>query len=458
MLTVASRPEATADPPESQNPAAPERIRVEPVRPDLPVWPLTLLFAGFPVFWLLGLGAFAAPIAATTMIAHMMLRGGIRSPRGYGVWLLFLIWMFFAGTQIDTFGRGIGFVFRSLNYGAATVIFLYVFNSSRVRLPVRRMVGLVTLFWVWVVIGGFLGVLMPKFGLTTPFEMMLPKSIASNDYVRDLVHPRMAEIQQPWGAPTPYNRPRAPFPYTNAWGSHYALLFPFVVLMVTWARPAVRFLLVGLMAASLVPAFATLNRGMFLAVVAGVLYTAVRYLQRGHVRWPAAVIALMSLGGIVALLGGVVSGVSSRTTYSSTSSDRIGLYVETFVRTLDSPILGYGAPRPSEQYVVSVGTQGQFWNVMFSYGFPGLALFCGCLWLLAWRTRRVRADRLLWLHAVLVMCSFMLFYYGLDQTELVLIFIAAALVLREPQSARPGLPGVRRITGVRAAVRQGGRG
>ncbi|WP_433477119.1 O-antigen ligase family protein [Spirillospora sp. CA-142024] len=421
-----------SDPGEREAPPA------TPARKDLPAWPLGLLFIAFPVWWLLGLGAFAAPIAASVMALHLMLRGGTRVPPRFGLWVMFLVWMIAAGTQIDTFGRGVGFLFQFMNYGSATVVFVYAYNCSLKRLPIRRALGMVVVFWVWVVIGGFLGVLLPKVGLTTPFERILPDAIKSNDYVQALVHPQFAEIQQPWGAPKPYNRPRAPFPYTNSWGGHFALLFPFVVLYITQARMFTRLVLVGLMAASLIPAFATLNRGMFLAILAGVLYTAIRFLRRGHVRWPAMVIALVVIGGIAALLSGVGAGINSRTEYSSTNNDRLGLYTETFVRTLDSPVLGYGAPRPSENFVVSVGTQGEFWHLMFSYGFPGLVFFCAWIWWLALRTRGVRPDSLLWLHAVQVMASLMLFYYGLDQTELVLVFVAAALILRGSAGGKAG--------------------
>ncbi|TDD90180.1 O-antigen ligase domain-containing protein [Actinomadura darangshiensis] len=445
MVTTA--PRRPAAPPTASGPGSPYPLADDdeeaappaaPSRRELPAWPLTLLFVGFPVWWLLGLGAFAAPIAASVMAMHMLLRGGVRVPRRFGIWVLFLVWVIAAGTQIDSFGRAVGFVFTYMNYAAASVVFVYVYNCPRDRLPIRRVLGMVVVFWVWVVIGGFLGVLLPKMGMTTPFERVLPGAIKGNEYVHDLVHPQFAEIQQPWGAPRPYNRPRAPFPYTNAWGSHFALLFPFVVLYVTQARSTVRMMLIGLMCASLVPAFATLNRGMFLAIVVGVLYTAIRYLSRGHVRWPAMVIALMVVGGIAALLSGVGAGIDSRTEYSSTTNDRLGLYTESFVRTLESPVLGYGAPRPSNTYVVSVGTQGEFWHLMFSYGFPGLLFFCGWIWLLAMRTRRVLPDSLLWLHAVLVMASFMLFYYSLDQTELVLVFLAAALILRGSAGGTPG--------------------
>lgn len=416
---------------------------------ELPSWPLALLFAGYPVFWLLGLGALAAPIAGTVMLAHLLLlRPAARVPRGFGFWLLFLLWTLVAATQLDTTGRIIGFGFRFLNFSSATVIFVYIYNSTRERLPSRRVVGLMVVFFLWVVAGGLLGVLMPDGSLSTPFEKVLPGSVMANEYVRDLVHPTFAEVSWPWEAPSPYQRPRAPFAYTNNWGGHFALLIPYVLLMMTWVR---RFwskvLLAGLLAISLVPAFATLNRGMFLAVLVGVVYTAMRFFLRGHVRWPTAIFGLLAVGLIASLLAGLGQNINSRVENSETNTGRVGIYTETFNRTLKAPILGYGGPRPSQTLVVAAGSQGQFWNVMFSYGFPGLALYCLWLWSLAWRTRSP-ADPLLWMHAVLVMASFMLFYYGFDQTELVACFVAAALIMRaagDPRRPaprpRPSVPG-----------------
>jgi hypothetical protein len=140
------------------------------------------------------------------------------------------------------------------------------------------------------------------------------------------------------------------------------------------------------------------------------------------------------------LLARVADGVSSRVQYSETNSGRIDIYTEAFERTLKSPLLGYGAPRPSLHLVISVGTQGQFWNLMFCYGFPGLAFFCFWLGLLAWRTRRAAPDPLLWLHVVPVVACTMILFYGLDQTELVVIFVAASLVFREMAAVPPAPP------------------
>nr|BFE85704.1 hypothetical protein GCM10020093_083050 [Planobispora longispora] len=105
--------------------------------------------------------------------------------------------------------------------------------------------------------------------------------------------------------------------------------------------------LLGLLAtASLVPAFATLNRGMLLAVAFALAYAALRYAAKGHLAGLVAMVAAGVVGVTVAYLTGVADGITSRTSVSGSNDDRVGIYLEAFQRTLESPILGYGAPRP----------------------------------------------------------------------------------------------------------------
>ncbi|GAA4104609.1 O-antigen ligase family protein [Nonomuraea soli] len=398
----------------------------------MPVWPLYLLFAGYPLWWSLGLGSFAAVLLAVPMMLVLVIRGGIRVPRGFGLWMVFLLLAVAAASRIDTPERLVGLVFRLMTYAGATVVFVYVYNLPRERLPLRRLVALVVVFWLWVVAGGFLGYLFPEGSLSTPMEHLLPGSLTGNSYVRDLVHPRFAEIQWPYGAPEPFQRPSAPFPYTNAWGSHFALLMPFVLLLMTTGSRRVRIVLGVVAAASLVPAFATLNRGMLLALGAGLVYVAVRFAVRGRLGLLVATAGLLVAAGAGAYASGVGDSIDVRTDHSTTTAGRQAVYTESFLATVESPVLGYGGPRPSRTLPISMGTQGHFWNVMFSFGFPALGLFCAVLWGLAWRTRSPATDERLWLHAVPVMAGFMIFYYGFDGgLQLVIVFTAAAALLRE---------------------------
>src|SRR5690606_31231392 len=98
----------------------------------------------------------------------------------------------------------------------------------------------------------------------------------------------------------------------------------------------------------------------------------------------------VATGAVVVWLG-VGSRLEDRTTTSSSTEDRASLYRETFDRTLDSPLFGYGAPRPSvTEGLPSAGTQGHIWMVMFSHGLPALAVFLLALVWFVIATARVR--------------------------------------------------------------------
>ena len=92
--------------------------------------------------------------------------------------------------------------------------------------------GLVTL-WYTVVILGWLATFFPEVRITTPMSFVIPGGILQNPLVKDYVLPPLAEVQMPWGAPEPYMRPAAPFPYANSWGLAFAFLTPVVITVMT---------------------------------------------------------------------------------------------------------------------------------------------------------------------------------------------------------------------------------
>jgi hypothetical protein len=176
---------------------------------------------------------------------------------------------------------------------------------------------------------------------------------------------------------------------------------------------------------------ATSNRGMFLALGLALGYGAVRLALRGRA---LALVAVGVGGGMVAALliwGGVLESIAQRQLAGNTSEGRWKLYVETVRRTIESPILGFGAPRPSTWSEISVGTQGQIWFVMFSFGFVGLVLFLTFLWGSALRTFHVPGSAGLWLHVVLVTTSVLVAFYSLDAIMLPAVVCIAALLLRQ---------------------------
>jgi hypothetical protein len=414
---------------------APRSGRVAPAR-VLPAWPAVLVFVGFPVFWVLGLGAFATALCAVPMAALLWARRDVRLPVGFALWVLFVLWVGIAALQVDDPLRLVGYGVRLSNYLGATVLFVYVYNCRTVELPTRRMLLAAAAFFAFVVFGGYLGVLVPSGRLTTPLSAVLPGAVAANEYVSALVRPAFAEVQQPYGSPTTFSRPAAPFAYTNGWGCNIALLVPLVLASMSGATRRARVVLTVLLVAALVPAFATLNRGMYLAIAAGLGYAALRLALRGRVVPLAGVLLAGSLAAAVAVGSGVAAALGQRLQYSDTNDTRMLLYREAFEGTLASPLLGNGSPRPSAVVDISVGTQGQVWNVMFSYGFPALLFFIGWFVWAAWASRRWETVADLWVHVCLVVALMTTFYYGYDGPQLTVAMVAAALALR--RTRRPG--------------------
>lgn len=408
-------------------------------RAELPVWPLWLLFGGFPVFWVLGLGGFVAQIAALPMAGYLLASRGFRIPRGYGVWMLFLLWMLFSGIEVSGAARVLGFIYRATLYFSATVVFLYVYNSSSRRLPINRAAAMATTFLAFVVVGGLLGAVAPYHTLHTPFGAALPASIARNDLVAKLVNPPFAQVlnsQYVHVAP----RPAAPFPYTNVWGVNFALLVPFVVAwMSTTRRVRTRIFLIGLTIAALIPAVLTSNRGMLLGLSIGFFYAAVRFAARGHGR---ALVVILVFGAIA---GGLFSALhlgsrlDNRLATSQSNTSRSAVYAATLDQTEKSPVLGFGAPAPSTVSVNApdLGTQGQLWTVLYSSGFPGVTLFVLALGFFAWATRRPTDAAGMWMHVVTIIALSVIVVYQMEATELVLLMMATALALRERPPSRP---------------------
>ncbi|HEU5271163.1 MAG TPA: O-antigen ligase family protein [Jatrophihabitans sp.] len=420
---------AIARPPRQLPAASPSRLSARPPG-QLPAWPLYLLFAAFPLWWVTGLAAFAVILVAVPMAVLLLQRGRTAVPPAFWLWVGFLVWACAAALELSSGTRLIGFGVRMSNYLGSTVVFLYVYNA-RERLTDRTVLRVLLLFFAFVVFGGYLGMLLPHGSLHTPAESLLPKNIAQNEYVHSLVHPSFAEVQQPYGSPRAFYRPSAPFPYTNSWGCNVALLVPLVIASITMARRrGARLVPLALLAAACLPAFATLNRGMFLALGVLLGYAALRLAARGQLVPLVTIVAGTALGLVTAISTGVLADLQTRLHYSRTNLGRQTIYREAFDGALQSPVFGHGAPQPSQTLTVSVGTQGQVWNVMYSYGFIALAIFMGWFvlaMLLSWRAGN---QARLWMHAGLFVCCLTFFYYGYDGIQLTVAMVTAALALR----------------------------
>jgi hypothetical protein len=392
-----------------------------------------VLFAGYGGWWVLGLGAFAVPLVAVMMAALLVVSRRVVVPTGFVLWALFLAFAAAAAVELDAGVRFVGFGVRMANYLGAGVVLLYVVNCSRSRTSDRLVVMAMIGYLATVVVGGWLGVLVPTGRLTTPTELLLPGGLTNNDYVRALVHPSFSEVQRPYGSPVLFTRPSAPFAYTNGWGCNMALLVPFAAAALALGRRRQRFLVAGLLGAALVPAFATLNRGMFLAVLIAAAYATVRYGLRGRFGPLLVLTGGLAFAAAVGAVTGVAGQLAMRLQYSQTNVGRMTIYREAFSGALASPVLGNGSPRPSSTLNISIGTQGQLWNVMFSYGFFALAAYLGWFAYAVWFSRRASTPLLLWMHIALVLALLPTVYYGYDGPPLAGAVVAAGLVMRPPE-------------------------
>jgi O-antigen/teichoic acid export membrane protein len=400
---------------------------------ELPMWPLWMFFAGFPVMWVLGLGGFVNQIAAIPMFAYLAVVRPIRLPRGFGVWLLFLIWMTVTVVEVHGGSRIVGFIYRATLYYGATVAFVYVYNCSPRRLTLARLCTMASVFLGFVVLGGYLGIVAPHHVLSTPFGKILPAHFVHNDLVNKLVKPPFAQVSNSTYfhlAP----RPAAPFPYTNDWGVNFALLVPFVLaLLAVTKRPRVRIAMIGLLTLGLIPALLTLNRGMLLGLGVGLAYAAVRFAFRGNARGLLVLGIALAIGVTLMSTLHFQSRLHSRETQSQSTDTRASVYRATYDEVKQSPVLGYGAPSTSTVSTTGpdLGSQGQFWMVLYSAGFPGALLFVVSLFEFAWRTRKPATGPMLWMHVVPVIAISVLLFYRMQATELVLVMVATAIAMRD---------------------------
>lgn len=399
-------------------------------RASLPAWPVLTLLWGFPVFWALGATVITGVLLTVVMLSFLAHSRMVRFVPGVYAFTAFFIWVIPCAIMIDSTARMLGLVYRFSILAIVGTAFVYTISAGS-SLSRRRIVNGLTFVWFFVIAGGLLGLAFPEVRLSTPVGLLLPESLTSNDYVHDLFFPPFAEIQHPWGSPQTFVRPSAPFPYANSWGVAIVLLTPVAVacFLMTKSRPLRVAIVMGL-AAMIGPAMATGNRGMFAGLALAAVYVVVRLAVRDRAA-PVLTIAVLGVAGTAVLIGnGLLDQIATRQHYGDSSGTRFSLYEETIRRTLQSPLLGYGAPRPSPAHEVSLGTQGYIWMLMFSFGFVGLALFLTFLWGTTLRTIRAPGDVDLVLHSVLVVASGIIAVYGLDIMQFLTIMLVAAMLLR----------------------------
>jgi hypothetical protein len=416
-------------------------------------WSLLLMFGGLFVWWLLGLSGVIQAILAIPLLAALLLRKDLRMPRILWAWLLFVGWMLLSALQIDDFNKALTFSWRASIYLASTVIFLFVFNAPRRDLPARRIVYVLAGFWVLTVVGGLLGMAFPNRALPSVLGSVLPGRIQGSAFVHALVTPSTTGGNAFAG--TGIFRVKAPFIYTNQWGSAFALTLPFAFAALGTMRSGLwRKALIALIILSIVPLVFSLDRGSWLSAAAGVTYGVFRLAgaRGGRSVRLARTLRVMLVGG--ALVGVLValtplgSLILLRVNAGYGDRHRATLYESSLILVERSPLLGYGGPvelsvlNPSAPPGPSVGTHGTFWTVLVSNGIPAMLFFVGWFVLAFAKTRKrlpegagLDDNARFWAHVALLAAIVQLGYYELLPWGLPIVMVAAAVALREASPA-----------------------
>lgn len=403
-----------------------------------PGWPVYALFLGFPLWWVLGLGSFVWPILAVPMLLSLLSGGDVRMPRGFGWWLLFIGWIVVSGTQLTDAGRLGAYLYRGSIYVSATVLFLYLYNAPRDAVPAKKIIVTLTLFWMFVVFGGYLGTLFPSVKFSTLAYKVIPAGLGDTSL-------------QAWLQPTFANRgeasrilgyqigrPAAPFAYTNMWGSNFALLVPFVIM--SWAhvkKNSWKLLTTGALAASIVPLVSSLNRGTWLSLGLGLLYAASLFALKGRTKPFIGVVSILVVAVGLSFLPPIHRVIVDRLHHGHSDEAREDLYSEAIARVKERPVLGFGAPVESQidPTKPSVGTHGQFWLLIVSTGIPGAIFFLAWFGLALWRSRKGSVEIGQWCNVVIMIALIQISFYELLPAQLHIVMIAAALAMRELQPA-----------------------
>ncbi|MGQ5264211.1 O-antigen ligase family protein [Micromonospora sp. ZYX-F-536] len=427
-------------------------VPLPPPPPRLPGWPLLIMFGLVPLWWLAGAFYLVWPLLGAVLLAMLIVRGRVPLPPATGIWLLFLTLVLLSATRLSSPVSLLPFGLRLGYYLTALVVGVYVYVYARERADLAAALVPVCLFWFGLVALGWLGVVAPRFALTTPVEMLLPAGVAGHPYMQDLVHVTAAEYSEL--SLNPIYRPAAPFPYTNNYGSAYAMTLPCVVAYTMLRRGGIlRWALLVSLPLSLAPAFLTLNRVMFASLGVGLAVLGARAALRGNVRVGASVVGVLLLGGLTTFLIPIGELIGNRVASSDTNSDRFSLYAEVIRRIGDSPWLGYGAPVSVDTVAaqVPVGTQGQLWTVLFSHGVPALLCFLAWFVTVTVICARARSAPGQWLAVVPVVCLVQIPFYGMaDPTITVAYFAVAVAMALTEREAGPGrrAPATRGLTAV----------
>lgn len=438
----------------------PARVMTRPAvwRPR-PGWPLAVIFIGFPVWWLLGLGMLIFLIMSVPMGVHLWKRRHrLLAPRGFGTWLFFVVWVVLGVGVLwadapgavpgGSLGRLLPFAWRIAWYLASTIVLLYIANLTDDELPADRVGRLLGWMFIVTTLGGLLGTFAPHLQLTSPVELLVH---TKNTFLLDAIHPKTAETATILGYDQA--RPMAPFAYANTWGAAYAFFLPFFAI--TWIYRAGwnrRLLGILILLASLWPVVYSLDRGLWIALGLIVLFSGLKMIARGGRRALRLTVAGLAVGLLVFAVSPLPGMIEARI-QNPHSNNRRTMLAEQSVRSglTGSPIVGFGTTRQVQGNFTSIaggdrpgckgcgtpplGTQGHFWLLVFANGVVGTIAFLAFFLTRFARHWRERTAYGVAGCCVLLAFGLFLFIYDLVEVPLYTVMIAVALMWRARREA-----------------------
>jgi hypothetical protein len=424
-------------------------------------WALFALIVGYPLWRLLGFTLFIIPLLGIPMALELYRRRRIKLPAGFGFLALLLLVALvgvlmlgktppFALPPAPGIGRYLAWAQRLGDFLTAAIILLYVGNLSERELPTKRVVKMLSALFLMVVVGGYLGMLLPNTTLQSPMSHVLPHSLKANSFVQLLTTVQFAQVQDVIGSPKP--RPDFPFTYTNGWGEAVVLLAPFFfVAMLQGTKKLSRRIWVGVvLVAALVPTIYSLNRGMWGGIAIAIAYVLYRFARTGRALQVAVTLGAIALVAVIVLVTPLSAVISGREANPKSNDGRANINSAAFAAAKSSPFIGYGGlanERGSGRTItagptakcptcgtLTIGGSGQMWQLLITTGFLGTGAYIAFLVRFGWRYRRDSSPiGMIGMITVLVSLLFMTVYSALD-LPLMIIMIALGLWWRHSEN------------------------
>lgn len=397
-----------------------------------PHWPLWVAIPGLVVFWALGFSILARISVILPIALQLLAMRRVRLPPRFG-WFLFFVALALVSTlQLPPRALVNYLLLRGGEYVAGVLFVLHVYNVRRPGQGVEWLRRLFLWSWLSLVALGLMAVALPGLELPSVARSLLPSGLANDPFIRQVTTPALAQVQSFLGFDLP--RPSAPFPYTNGWGSAFALMLPFVIASATSGSNRERVLARLGLVLSVVPALLSVNRAMWGSIIVILVYLLVSVRDPGLRRSlrRAAVVSVLALAA--ALLSPLGDVATSRLDTPHSNSARTDLAVAVVDQVAESPVIGNGRPVEYDGPGIRppIGTQGHLWWMLVGHGVPATLSFIAYFVLVLPTLRGPRMG--VFARATVLAMLLQLPFYDMLSGQLVLALVAVAAAQAEVAS------------------------